>query len=127
MAEFTSERREEKTPSCGTKSGFANLPSKSPANRATWRWAANEANRALLNYLGNPVAPPAGMDSRYDKENLLKAFTTLCQIPGLIITKLAVDDSEFPFIVYGTLWMGTTNCRTRRLLNYRKVILMAAR
>jgi len=64
---------------------------------------ANEANRALLAYLGNPVSPPADMDSRYNKENLLKAFTTVCQKADLVITKLAVDDSEFPFLVYGTL------------------------
>jgi hypothetical protein len=64
---------------------------------------ANEANRALLAYLGNPIAPPAGMDSRYNKENLLKAFTTVCQKADLVITKLAVDDSEFPFLVYGSL------------------------
>ncbi len=63
----------------------------------------NKANRALLAYLGNPVPPPASMDSRYNKENLLKAFTALCRNADLVITKLAVDDSEFPFIVYGTL------------------------
>ena len=64
---------------------------------------ANEANRALLAYLGNPIPPPADMDSRYNKENLLKAFTTVCQKADLVITKLVVDDSEFPFLVYGTL------------------------
>jgi hypothetical protein len=64
---------------------------------------ANEANRALLAYLGNPVPPPADMDSRYNKENLLKAFTNLCQKAHLPLTKLAVDDSEFPFLLYGTL------------------------
>lgn len=64
---------------------------------------ANEANRALLAYLGNPILPPADMDSSYNKENLLKAFTTLCQKADLVITKLAVDNSEFPFLVYGTL------------------------
>lgn len=64
---------------------------------------ANGANRALLAYLGNPIAPPAGMDSRYNKENLLKAFTAVCQKADLVITKLAVDDSEYPFLVYGTL------------------------
>jgi hypothetical protein len=63
---------------------------------------ANEANHALLAYLGDPVPPPADMDSRYNKENLLKAFTTVCQKADIIITKLAVDDSEFPFLVYGT-------------------------
>jgi hypothetical protein len=63
----------------------------------------NKANRALLAYLGDPVPPPANMDSRYGKQNLLKAFTALCRKADLVITKLAVDDSEFPFIVYGTL------------------------
>lgn len=63
----------------------------------------NEANRALLAYLGNPVPPPADMDLRYNKENLLTAFTTLCGKAHLVITKLAVDNSEFPFLVYGTL------------------------
>jgi hypothetical protein len=65
--------------------------------------AANEANRALLAYLGNPIPPPADMDSRYNKENLRKVFSTVCQKADLVITKLAVDDSEFPFLVYGTL------------------------
>jgi len=64
---------------------------------------ANEANRALLVYLGNPIAPPADMDSRYNKENLVKAFTAVCQKADIVITKLAVDDSEFPFLVYGNL------------------------
>ena len=63
----------------------------------------NKANRALMAYLGNPVPPPAGMDARYNKENLLKAFTALSRKADLIITKLAVDDSEFPYLVYGTL------------------------
>ncbi|HZM01634.1 MAG TPA: hypothetical protein VFC44_01305 [Candidatus Saccharimonadales bacterium] len=64
---------------------------------------SSKANRALLAYLGNPVPAPDGMDSRYNKESLLKAFTGICQRGNLIITKLAVDDSEFPFLVYGTL------------------------
>ena len=63
----------------------------------------SKANRALLAYLGDPVPPPDNMDSIYDKEHLLKAFTALCQKADFVITKLAVDDSEFPFLVYGTL------------------------
>jgi hypothetical protein len=65
--------------------------------------SSSEANRALMAYLGDPVAPPANMDSHYNKESLLKAFTALCGKADLVITKLAVDDSEFPFLVYGTL------------------------
>jgi hypothetical protein len=64
---------------------------------------AGNANQALVAYLGNPVPAPADMDSRYNQENLLKAFADLCRQADLVITKLAVDDSEFPFLVYGTL------------------------
>ena len=63
----------------------------------------SKANRALIAYLGDPVAPPAGMDPRYNREHLLKAFSNLCQNAGWVTTRLAVDDSEFPFLVYGTL------------------------
>jgi len=76
------------------------LPDKQPEAEGV---VANEANRALLAYLGNPVPPPPDMDSRYNKDNLLKAFAAVCQKADLVITKLAVDDSEFPFLVYGTL------------------------
>jgi hypothetical protein len=63
----------------------------------------SKGNRALLAYLGDPVPPPGNMDQIYDKEHLLKAFTALCRKADFVITKLAVDDSEFPFLVYGTL------------------------
>jgi hypothetical protein len=63
----------------------------------------NSPNRALMNFLGDPVPAPATMDARYNKENLLKAFTDLCRKADFVITKLAVDDSEFPFLLYGTL------------------------
>jgi hypothetical protein len=64
---------------------------------------AGKGNRALIAYLGNPVPAPADMDSLYNRENLLKAFTAMCQKGDLVLTKLAVDDSEFPFLIYGTL------------------------
>ena len=82
---------------------LSKLGEKSPATKSDSGSALdNEANRALLAYLGNPVPPPADMDSRYNKDNLRKAFTAVCQKANLVITKLAVDDSEFPFLVYGT-------------------------
>ncbi len=83
---------------------FREFNLKSPDTQHNFEVAvANEANRALLAYLGNPVSPPANMDSRYNKDNLLKTFTTVCQNADFVVTKLAVDDSEFPFLVYGTL------------------------
>jgi hypothetical protein len=83
---------------------FRDISNQSPGkSRAVETGVTNEANRALLAYLGNPVPPPADMDLRYNQENLLKAFTSVCQKADLVVTKLAVDDSEFPFLVYGTL------------------------
>jgi hypothetical protein len=71
--------------------------------KSTDEHAGAKANRALLAYLGNPVPAPSDMDPRYNKANLLKAFTALCKRADLVITKLSVDDSEFPFLLYGTL------------------------
>jgi hypothetical protein len=86
------------------QSWFREFADKSPVKKDDIEVSvANELNGALLAYLGNPVPPPADMDSRYNKENLAKAFTRLCQNTDLAITKLSVDDSEFPFLVYGTL------------------------
>ena len=64
---------------------------------------ADPANRALLLYLGNPVPPPVNMDARYAKGNLVNAFTELCRNSNLDLKKVAVDDSEFPFLVYGII------------------------
>jgi hypothetical protein len=64
---------------------------------------ADPANRAIMAFLGNAVSPPAGLDARYSPTNLLAAFTSLSKKQGLRIERLAVDDSEFPFLVYGVL------------------------
>jgi hypothetical protein len=61
------------------------------------------ANLAIMAYLGDPVSPPAGLDARYSPTNLLAAFTALSQKQGLRVERLALDDSEFPFLVYGVL------------------------
>lgn len=63
----------------------------------------SKANRALMAYFGEPVPRPDHMNLCYDREHLLKAFSNLCQNAGLVVTRLAVDDSEFPFLIYGTL------------------------
>lgn len=61
------------------------------------------ANLAIMAYLGSPVPPPASLDARYFPTNLMAAFTALGKKQGLQIEKLAVDDSEFPYLVYGVL------------------------
>lgn len=60
-------------------------------------------NAALMAYLGSPVAPPADLDSRYTAAGLRQAFAELCRRTGLAASRVEVDDSEFPFLVYGTL------------------------
>lgn len=61
------------------------------------------ANLAILAYLGHPVPAPANLDPRYTPTNLMAAFTALSQKSRWHVRKLAVDDSEFPFLVYGLL------------------------
>ncbi len=60
--------------------------------------ALSGPNQALLEYLGNPVAPPVNMDVRYTKEGLTNAIQTAARKAGITVKKLALDDSEFPFI-----------------------------
>jgi hypothetical protein len=56
-------------------------------------------NQALLEYLGNPVVPPAAMDARYTKDGLINAVQTAARNAGIKVKRVAVDDSEFPFVV----------------------------
>jgi len=56
-------------------------------------------NRALLEYLGNPVEPPAKMDAAYTKAGLLEAVQTAAQSAGISVKRVEIDDSEFPFLV----------------------------
>jgi hypothetical protein len=56
-------------------------------------------NQVLFDYLGNPVAPPANMDAAYTKEGLTSAMQEAAQAANITLTKVEVDDSEFPFLV----------------------------
>jgi hypothetical protein len=56
-------------------------------------------NRALLEYLGNPVEPPADMNAAYSKDGLLKAVQTAASNAGVSVKRVEIDDSEFPFLV----------------------------
>jgi hypothetical protein len=56
-------------------------------------------NQALLEYLGDPVEPPADMDAAYSKEGLVKATQTAAQKAGISVKRIEIDDSEFPFLV----------------------------
>jgi len=82
----------------------ANKPvEKSAADRNDAITLSDPANHAIMAYLGDPVSPPAGLDARYSPTNLLAAFTALSEKQGLRIERVALDDSEFPFLVYGVL------------------------
>jgi hypothetical protein len=63
----------------------------------------NRANAALLAFLGNPVPPPANLELAYSAEALTAAFRAYCTDYGLRLQSIAVDESEFPFLVYGVI------------------------
>jgi hypothetical protein len=56
-------------------------------------------NQALLEYLGNPVATPADLDARYTGDGLIHAVQLAAQNAGIIVKKVAIDKSEYPFLV----------------------------
>ena len=56
-------------------------------------------NQALLEYLGDPVAPPADMNAAYTKDGLIKAVQTAARKAGISVKRVEIDDSEFPFLV----------------------------
>ena len=63
-------------------------------------------NQALYEYLGNPVAPPSDMNVAYSKDGLIKAVQTAARNAGVSVTRVEIDDSEFPFLVGVTCQEG---------------------
>jgi hypothetical protein len=88
-------------------SDFSNGPAGEQSDREAAPNAADPpsgpANRAIIAYLGSPVPPPGNMDSKYNATSLAATFMALSKQVGWNTEKLAVDDSEFPFLVYGLL------------------------
>ncbi len=56
-------------------------------------------NRAMFDYLGDPVEPPADMNAAYTKDGLIQAIQTAAQKAGISVRRIAIEDSEFPFLV----------------------------
>lgn len=54
-----------------------------------------------LSRLAQPVAPPENLDPRYTPAAVMDAFVRVSRNVGLNLRGVMVDDSEFPFIVYG--------------------------
>ena len=56
-------------------------------------------NRALFEYLGDPVEPPANMNPAYSKDGLINAIQLAARNAGVSLKKVQIEDSEFPFLV----------------------------
>jgi hypothetical protein len=57
------------------------------------------ANRVLLEYRGNPVEAPAGLDAAYTPARLKQAVQSAASGAGVSLRKIEIDDSEFPFLI----------------------------
>jgi hypothetical protein len=58
-----------------------------------------DANRALLEYLGEPVEPPADLAPEYTKEAMIQAIQAAASEAGVTLKRVEVEDSEFPFLL----------------------------
>lgn len=61
--------------------------------------STSQANKSLYDFLGQPVAPPAGLNSIYTKEGLTAAMQRAARDANVSLKKLEIDDSEFPYLV----------------------------
>ena len=94
------------------KINWSHPPSTPPGQTSAPRSAATDngaavfsapANLAIMAYLGDPVPAPAGLAAKYYPTNLAAAFNALSKKNGWEVRRLAVDETEFPFLVYGVL------------------------
>lgn len=73
--------------------------------------------------VGPPVPPPANLDPRYLPEALKTAFAAGCKASGLRILDIAVDESAFPYLLYGVVETGgsfeTLKAAVARMEGYR--------
>jgi RNA polymerase sigma factor (sigma-70 family) len=53
---------------------------------------------ALASYLGEAVPPPVDIDIAYTREGLLNSIQQAAQLAGVLLKKLEIDTSEFPFL-----------------------------
>jgi hypothetical protein len=58
-----------------------------------------DANRALLDYLGEPVEPPADLAPAYTKEAMIQAIQAAASEAGVTLKRVEVEDSEFPLLL----------------------------
>jgi len=77
--------------------GFSHLDH--PGNGGSPPVSLSGPNQVLLEYLGNPVEPSANLDARYTRDGLISAMQLAGRNAGVALTKVAIDDSEYPFLV----------------------------
>ena len=53
----------------------------------------------LAEYIGVSVAPPANLDPAYTRQGLAGAVQAAAEKAGIALKRIAVDDSEFPFLI----------------------------
>ena len=70
-----------------------------PGNSGSPPVSLSGPNRVLLEYLGNPIEPSANLDARYTKDGLINAIQLAGRNAGVTLKKVAIDDSEYPFLV----------------------------
>lgn len=95
-----------RAPSVGRSAPASRSDSDDAVRVASPTATTSEANAAILAYLGNAVPAPATLDARYSPDALIAAFRAYGAGAGLSIQTLAVDESEFPFLVYGVVAGG---------------------
>lgn len=64
-----------------------------------------------------PIPPPDPLDSRYSAEGLLTAFRVMAKQLGAPVRSVAVDTSEYPYLVHGVLAGKHSHQDMRRVLN----------
>jgi uncharacterized membrane protein (UPF0127 family) len=72
-------------------------------------------NKVLFEYLGKPVMPPANMDERYTATSLEGVILQAAREAGITVKSVAVDDSEFPFLV-GVICQGADAVKLKSVL-----------
>jgi uncharacterized protein len=77
--------------------------------------SASGPNQALFNYLGNPVMPPPDLDQRYTAAGLTSVILLAAHDAGINVKSVAVDDSEFPFLV-GVICGGSDAAKLKSAL-----------
>ena len=65
--------------------------------------ASARSNRLIMDYLGDPVRPPAHLSNLLPGKSSGRLYRRATRARSQEIKKLKVDDSEFPFLLYGVL------------------------